>query len=496
MNRVVILAVVLFLALPAAHAVVNTTGTITLDNVNGQLTAGLQPSTGISVTFESAAASSGGGGGGGGGADVTGPLDPSTTHLYDAMEPDKEYTFRSPGEPYFIRAITFQVLANKTQVLFRLTHILNITRETVPPLGPGYEVLGYERFDYTGLFKDEVAQGVRIRWGMPLSMLAARGFSAADMGLYRYDGANWALLKSTSLETNETDLALYEARSPGLSYFAIAYELPPSIPSPGASSGNVVTGEATGGTTPPDASGATGTGGSATTGEEGGEPMAAAKKGTSLPLLSILVVLIIGGAIIGYYYYDSRQKVAAVNAQALKPRPDEPLMGFASIEEDAFQDPVERLRAYVDKELRQGFRREAIASQLRKSGWPENIITNVLDNFGKEYLQRQGMHEPHEDYGRVLAFLKEKLDLGYDVNVIRRSLVKTGWDANLIDSLLGELHQEVAEQVGAYTAEALDRLRVFIADELKKGYSRAQIRGVLLKAGWQEKVLDEELAKK
>jgi hypothetical protein len=40
----------------------------------------------------------------------------------------------------------------------------------------------------------------------------------------------------------------------------------------------------------------------------------------------------------------------------------------------------------------------------------------------------------------------------------------------------------------------LEKLRAFIAGELARGHTKAQIRAVLLKAGWQATVVDEELA--
>jgi cytochrome c-type biogenesis protein CcmH/NrfF len=45
------------------------------------------------------------------------------------------------------------------------------------------------------------------------------------------------------------------------------------------------------------------------------------------------------------------------------------------------------------------------------------------------------------------------------------------------------------------TAVALEKLRAFITRELARGHTKEQIRAVLLKAGWQAKVVDEELAR-
>lgn len=155
-----------------------------------------------------------------------------------------------------------------------------------------------------------------------------------------------------------------------------------------------------------------------------------------------------------------------------------------------------QLKDYVDTELRQGLSRDAIASQLRSVGWPENVIASVLDEFRRPYLERHNVGSPHEDYGRVLAFLEKKLSLGYDAGVLEENLVRTGWDAALIGTLLKEALNEGAAATTVYSVEALAALRSFAEKELRGGFSKQQVRAALLKAGWQAKVVDDELAKR
>jgi SOS response regulatory protein OraA/RecX len=106
------------------------------------------------------------------------------------------------------------------------------------------------------------------------------------------------------------------------------------------------------------------------------------------------------------------------------------------------------------------------------------------------------MHPPHDDYEKLNTFLKEKLSLGYGVDAIKGSLVKVGWDEALVSSLLRDQQQERADATAAYSAEAIASIRAFIAEELQHGHSKEQIRAALLKTGWQAKIVDEELARR
>ncbi len=160
------------------------------------------------------------------------------------------------------------------------------------------------------------------------------------------------------------------------------------------------------------------------------------------------------------------------------------------VPEEALREPLERLREFVDRERRRGTPRPLIVSYLQESRWPDHIIKEVVDDFSPAYLRKRRM-EPHDDHERLIAFLKEKLDLGYEVPVIERSLTRLGWDPRLIGRLLAELQREAARS--AYSDETLKRLRAFIRRELRGGLSREEISERLLRAGWRKRTVEEEV---
>lgn len=485
---------ILLLATQVA-AVVNTTGSITLENTNGQLTAGVQPSNSISVTFTAPSIGSGGAGGGGTLSNTTNVcLDemPESSHSYDQMEAGRRYTIKPLTEEFAIREFSFELAKNVTNdVTFTLSHILHIQCETVPEV-TGREVLAYEGIDYVGIPSNTILPGVKITFRVSDKEL--ENAAPGDLQLLRYEAGNWNPLPLEKVK-GDPGYHTFIATSPGLSRFALtlpAKEVPAEE--------NQMTGDVVGKPTTESTSQQTTQQTTQPTEksepEERGESSAPTKGGTGF-LWSLLIVVVIGGALGIYYYQDYQKKVAEVNANAQQqtPQKETSLIGRVEIGEEALKDPVEKLRDYVDREMRQGFKRQEIAAELRKSGWPENIITSVLDNFSKAYMVRRGMHGSHDDYTKVLSFLKEKLDLGYDIAVVKRIMVKNGWDASLIDSLLKELHVEQAAKTAVYAEDALAKLRSFIATEQAKGYSKEQIKAALLKSGWQEGVVDEELQK-
>ena len=468
----------------------------------------------LSVTFTGGSYGLGGGGGGGGGGGDSGNSTclvqgATMSHIYDQLDPNGTYVIKTTTD-FFITNLTFRVTEEIPDgATFTVTRVTNLACEQTPPIASTFISLGYERVDYNGLAPSQIMPNVTINLTVPVMNITGANATPSAVMLLRYDGQNWAQLPLT-LVTTDSLAAYYSARSPGLSVFAVAVPAPtpPPVPSTGTPSanatGNGAGGPVTGGATVTTQAGGGGVGGQGGGGLVGG---GAAGQGaiavtpgrkSSLPLLSVIIVLVLGGALGLYYYLDNRQKVATVNAnvEARQPgKPVEALFGFASIGNDAFQDPVEELKVYVDKELRQGYHREQIASQLRMAGWPETVVVRVLDELTPRYLASRGMHEPHQDYGRVQAFLEEKLAHGYDVTVIKAGLVKVGWDAALIDSLLRDLQQDRAAATAAYSAEALAKLRAFVMAELQSGHSKARVREALLGAGWQARAVDAELVK-
>ncbi len=487
MKTLLFLVGLCLLPLVLAAPIIETGGTITLNNNENNT---------LTVTFNAPGGDGGGGGGGGGGAtEGDNPCletPPSTSHIYDLLETGKDYTLSATGSGFLIRKVTFTAEKDREEgATFTLTHVLHIACEAVPSIGTGLIALGYERIDYVGVSPDELSN-VRIEFQLAADDLG--GTAPDEVRLLRYHLSNWEPVP-TSLVARGAKTISYRAESPGLSTFAIAVPAPASTPGGDQEPGPVAAGDTVTGDV------AAGAGEGEPAPSDAGQDTAPDTSTTprvvqTIPWAGFIIVLIVGGVLGGYYVVSNRRRVSEVNEAAVETPPEEheAMMGIAEIPDDALAapDPVAKLRRYVDKELRQGYPRDAIASQLRGSGWPETTIAAVLDEFGPEYLRARGMH-PHDDYEKAQAFITEKLELGYDIAAIRESLVKVGWDATLLDTLIRDLQSERASETALYSEEALDKLRAFIKAELASGHTREQVKQSLLAAGWQEKALDEEL---
>ncbi|RME32198.1 hypothetical protein D6789_00350 [Candidatus Woesearchaeota archaeon] len=154
--------------------------------------------------------------------------------------------------------------------------------------------------------------------------------------------------------------------------------------------------------------------------------------------------------------------------------------------EDPTTDPVGKLWDYVDNELRQGYTRDAIIAQLRKQGWPEQIITTVTDTFRDAVLEREGM-QPHDDIERLKEWIQEKRRYGYPLGVIRTNLVRAGWQAKIVDEAIKGL---ATQRLGVPVAQ----LHEFVGKRLEEGLRKPEIRDLLLKRGWKASTIDAELA--
>ncbi len=502
--RAGILLLLLGLLLPPALAFVNTTGPLSLAANDGSA---------ISVTFSNPSTTPAGGGGGGGGGGLPGDgsfpaLSSTMSHYFDKLLENQSYTVNVPSSSsaILLRRLTFSVTHEEDGVTVQVTHLDNLSGLSTPSPDAPYAVLGYERVDHPGLGLSEIAPSVDVEFGVPLDALQQAGIAVRDVRLLRYSGTRWVELPTAVVSQESDGSALFRANSPGLSLFAVAgtQQAALSASSPSESGSSAVTGAAT--ASEPPATGAR------SAGPAHPAPSYVPNPGSRIPLASLAIVLFLG-AVIGTYYYLSRVP-AKLGGTADPSRP----VGTAAFSDDEFDrvlgeaiepaagpagrqsapaaDPVAQLKDYVDTELRQGLSRDAIASQLRSVGWPENVIASVLDEFRRPYLERHNVGSPHEDYGRVLAFLEKKLSLGYDAGVLEENLVRTGWDAALIGTLLKEALNEGAAATTVYSVEALAALRSFAEKELRGGFSKQQVRAALLKAGWQAKVVDDELAKR
>lgn len=480
----VLLLALICLTLPCVIAapIVENTGNITVHGAHDGT---------ITVTFNSdggGGESGAGGGEEGGEANVCLAPNPSTSHQYDTMVAGNQYTIRSHTEQFLIDTVSFAVTEDITDTsTVTLTHVLYIECETIPSLSTELDAVGYERIDYIGILPDQIAD-VEINFTVKLEDLD--GADPASVRLLRYVDSNWVELPTTYLDSSIL-FAYYTVESPGLSMFAIATPAQESSgdddPAPDTGddpSDDQITGDVTGG---PQDQNQTGN----TSGTTEHVPVDSSKtKRRGFSWISILIVVVIGGALGAYYYIENRKKTQPGKTDVAVPeeKPVEAMMGIADIPDEALQDPVDQLRTYVDRELRQGFPREQIADKLREHGWPEDVVNNVLNEFSTNYLADRGM-EPHDDHQKLLAFLQEKLDLGYNEQTIKDSLVKIGWDAKVIDDLFAELH----EGGGKYTESSLSKLRAFIQTEGARGKRRDEIKASLINAGWDEELVEKEL---
>lgn len=212
--------------------------------------------------------------------------------------------------------------------------------------------------------------------------------------------------------------------------------------------------------------------------------------------LIVIAILVAAGSI---YYYERRrhheheveeeQEHAAEEAKlALDERES-----IATVDEDPTTDPVGKLWDYVDNELRQGYTRQQIIDELKKNHWPDRIITTVTDTFRPSYLAKQGM-KPHTNTQELVRFIRQQEGRGYPVKVIKWNLTNIGWDSRIVDWAA----QQVIAQASAvrYDQEELSqlgRLQKFVAGEMRRGKSKEHVRQLLVSAGWNAEVVDEEL---
>ncbi|MBR9693273.1 PGF-pre-PGF domain-containing protein [Candidatus Woesearchaeota archaeon] len=456
MRRLLLLLLLVTLPLVLAAPIdsrLEQTGTVTVTSADPN---------GISVTFYGGDTGGGGGGGGGGGsgggANSCFISNPSTSHIFDILMPGETYTLKSFSNQFMFKKVTFKVLTNHTGVTFKLSHVLTIACETVPAVGTDLDSVGYERIDYIGIDPDQITD-VTINFTITDDTL--QGVNAQDVKLYRYHNSNWEAAPTSYLGKVDGEHR-FLATPPGMSMFSIAVPAPDVVvPQPTTQPPNEITGDVT--APPEEEPDSVNTGSSTFTSKT---------KRFKTSWFSLIVVLIIGGALGGYYAYDYRRKIQEVNEAAAKGEVEHtPMIGIAEIDEEALKDPIDQVHDYVDKELRHGHTREEIAAHLEKSGWPKDVIEQVIDDFRPQYLAKRGML-PHDDYEHVLVFLKEKLDKGYSDRVIKQSLVSAGWDEGLITALLGDLTGRNAKLVA------------YIETQREAKKSDEEIKQVLVNAGW------------
>jgi len=475
----IVIAALLLATSVIAPPILEETGTISMTTGQGDE---------ISVTFTENTSDGGTDTGGGGGGAPSGYniSAASASIAFDRLEPGTTYTLTTKSGAIYLKKVQFTVLTTRTGVTFTLQHLTNISEGVnLVPLPNGLKLLSLERLTYMNIISSDIGSPVIVEFTVPSSLLTTNGATSGNVIVYRYEPSGWRALPTTA--TAGASGIVFRAESPGMSYFALAASgaaspAPPAPPPETPPQTPPITGEVTN-----DQGTAAGTDDTTapTETEEAGVATESAETGSTnyVPLFGIVVVIILGAAIAFYYLGERKQP------------PKQELQGVAEINENAFKtpDPIDQLRSYVEGELNGGRTRDEVIAELRVAGWPDNLIQPAIDQFSQQQLAHHDVAEPHTDYEKVNSFITQKLGEGYDIATIKSNLVRSGWNAALVESLLQDRHLEKAQQTAVYSEEALTKLRAFISSELKRGYPKERIKAALVGAGWQERVIDQEL---
>jgi len=95
-----------------------------------------------------------------------------------------------------------------------------------------------------------------------------------------------------------------------------------------------------------------------------------------------------------------------------------------------------------------------------------------------------------EVYQEVLDYINKEIKKGISESLIRDVLLKAGHDPRVIERHFNHINNRKKSVDGEVYQEVLD----YINKEIKKGISESLIRGVLLKAGHDPKIIDKHFS--
>jgi|GEM_PF-2527291 len=488
-------ALILILSSSNVNAIIvnQATGTMTLSNVNGEITSNVNNPNNIFVSFRESYPSSGVGGGGGTAATEQ---NPTVSHTYvNGLEANKTYHSSTYSDNIFIMNVSFEINKNiDYEVELKISQIIDINREPVPEMSSNKVVINYGAIFYSGLLYDDFNWG-EIVFQVSKDILKINGASPQELRLYRYYDGNWNELDTRLIK--ETDKRyIFKAKTPGFSYFAVAVPNK-SLPEEGNSATNnqqETNNKVTGNTV--------------NNKDENEKPTTTIDEKTTNNskkrnnFFPILIVLIIGG-ILGAYVYISKQRdqkglysdeQGIILQQPLeKTKVKEEPFGTAKINDNLFKSPEEQLHNYVEDELRDGFSRNEIQKELLKSGWDKVTIAKILDEFKNSFLEKKQVHIPNEDYDNLKKFIERKLAKGYSKEVIKKNLLRVGWKEPIVNSVIYEVNNPIKKS--SYSSEAEAKLDDFIRKSLHRGHTKKEIINKLTSVGWQKNLIDKVMKK-
>ncbi|MFW5746801.1 MAG: LamG-like jellyroll fold domain-containing protein, partial [Nanoarchaeota archaeon] len=91
---------------------------------------------------------------------------------------------------------------------------------------------------------------------------------------------------------------------------------------------------------------------------------------------------------------------------------------------------------------------------------------------------------PHDDYEKVKRYVKGALDQGYEKEIIRRKLLKHGWENHVIQMVFKDVHVKHKD---------VKKLEDYIRSAIPMGISKKEMHEGLKKVGWTKNEIDKAM---
>jgi len=138
-----------------------------------------------------------------------------------------------------------------------------------------------------------------------------------------------------------------------------------------------------------------------------------------------------------------------------------------------------QLKTYIITNLRRGYPRQQIAAELKKDGWPEDLVIRAFKSIKPAHTTKEELLELHN-------YILNTEKMGYTEDQIKKELLKEGWSKEAVD-----LSFNTIEKPKTVPRQEILQLQNYIIDTLGKGYTKEQIMYVLEKEGWPEDLLNK-----
>ncbi|MBI2573048.1 PGF-pre-PGF domain-containing protein [Candidatus Woesearchaeota archaeon] len=179
-------------------------------------------STTAGFTINAAASSSSGSsGGGGGGATVSNYASKTVVHTFAHVAAGETVTMQSTDASVAVSSVAITSNAE----IYGVRMVVGSYGSKRPLGTPALEGTAYQYLEITksGSNPDAVTNA-KIKFSVPNSWVDSNGVMPRGVVLYRYVGQKWVALQTTYLGTGHTaqgEVHLYDAQTPGFSFFAI-----------------------------------------------------------------------------------------------------------------------------------------------------------------------------------------------------------------------------------------------------------------------------------